>query len=316
VAETRGNPLALLELPRGMSAAELAGGFGVPVARGVPGQIEDLYLRRMQSLPDPTQQLMLLAAADAVGDAGVVWRAASMLGIGMEAAAPAAGEQLLEIGTRVRFRHPLVRSAVYRAASAAQRRSAHGALAAATDPATDPERRAWHRAQAASGPDDAIAAELERCAGRSQARGGLAAAAALMERSANLSTDATSRFERRLAAAQANLQAGAFDAASGLLAAAEPEAADEFGRARVELLRGLVASASNVGSEAPLQLLKAARRLEPMDVVLARRTYLDAWVPRCSPDTSRPRAGTWRRCRARRRRRLGRWPRWARSMTC
>ena len=277
VAETRGNPLALLELPRGMSSAELAGGFGLPDAGGVPAQIEDHYLRRIRVLPEQTQRLMLLAAADAVGDAATVWRAARTLGIGMDAAAPAASEQLLEIAGRARFRHPLVRSAVYHAASATERRAVHGALAAATDPETDSDRRAWHRAHAASGPDGEIAAELERCAGRSQARGGLAAAAALLERSANLTPEPAVRVERSLAAAQCNLQAGAFEAALGLLAGAESEAIDEFTRSRVELLRGLVASASNVGSEAPLQLLKAAKRLEPLDVVLARRTYLDAW---------------------------------------
>jgi len=277
VAETRGNPLALLELPRGMSSAELAGGFGLPDALGVPAQIENHYLRRLRGLPEPTQRLMLLAAADAVGDAATVWRAARMLGIGMDAAAPAASEQLLEIGGRVRFRHPLVRSAVYRAASPIERRAAHGALAAATDPKTDPDRRAWHRAHAASGPDSTVAAELERCAVRSRARGGLAASAALLERSADLTPEPDGRVQRRLAAAEFSLQAGAFDAALGLLAVAESEATGEFARARIELLRGLVASASKAGSEAPVQLLRAAKRFESLDVGLARRTYLDAW---------------------------------------
>jgi len=277
VAETGGNPLALLELPRGMSPPELAGGFGLPDSGGVPAQIEGHYLSRIRKLPEPTQQLMLLAAADAVGDATIVWRAAESLGIGTDAARPAASEQLLAIGARVRFRHPLVRSAAYRAASADQRRTAHRALAAATDPEVDPDRRAWHRAHAAAGPDGDVASELERSAGRAQSRGGIAAAAALLERSAELTPEPTARVERRLAAAQCHLQAGGFDAALALLAEAASEAHDEFAHARIELLRGLVASASNAGSEAPLRLLRAARRLEDLDIVLARQTYLDAW---------------------------------------
>ncbi len=277
IEETRGNPLALLELPRGMGAAELAGGFALPDARDLPDQIEENYLRRIGALPDETQRLMLVAAADPVGDAPLVWRAAETLGIGRDAAAPAAGEHLLEIGSRVRFRHPLVRSAVYRSASATDRRAVHGALAGATDPGADPDRWAWHRAQATPGPDDGVAAELERSAGRAQARGGLAAAAAFLDRSASLTVDPGRSVERMLAAAQCNIQAGAFDAALGLLAAAESRTLDELGRARVELLRGRVASASSAGSEAPAQLLKAARRLEPLDVSLARETYLDAW---------------------------------------
>jgi DNA-binding CsgD family transcriptional regulator len=277
VAETGGNPLALLELPRGMSSAELAAGLGLPGGRGVTIQIEDHYIKRVQALPESTQRLMLLAAADAVGEAATVWQAARNLGIPSDAAAAAADEQLLEIGTRVNFRHPLVRSAVYRAASADDRRAVHRALAEATDPHEDADRRAWHRAHAAAGPDKEIADELEVCAGRAQTRGGLVAAAALLERSARLSSDLTTRVERLLSAAQAKLQAGAFEGAMSLLAEAEFETNDEFARARIDLLRGLVASASNAGSEASLQLLKAARRLEPIDVGLARQTYLDAW---------------------------------------
>ncbi|HEX4532322.1 MAG TPA: AAA family ATPase [Acidimicrobiia bacterium] len=277
IEETGGNPLALLELPRGMGSAELAGGFALPDARDLPDHLEEHYLRRIGGLPEATQQLMLVAAADPVGDAPLVWRAAETLGIGREAAVPAAGEQLLQIGTRVRFRHPLVRSALYRSASASDRRAAHGALAIATDPDADPDRWAWHRAQATSGPDDEVAAALARAAGRAQARGGLAAAAAFLERSANLTTDPADGVERLLAAAQCNVHAGAFDAAVALLAAVESRPLDEFGRARVELLRGRVASASSAGREAPARLLQAARRLEPLDPGLARETYLDAW---------------------------------------
>lgn len=277
VAETRGNPLALMELPRGMSAAELAGGFGLPTARDLPGQIQDRYVARVRALPEATQTLTLLAAADPVGDAPLVWRAAQTLGITREAARPAAVAELLEIGPEVRFRHPLVRSAVYHSATTADRRAAHDALAGATDPAADPDRCAWHRAQAAAGPDDEVAAELERSAGRAQARGGLAAAAAFLERSASLTADPGLRVERLLAAAQFHLQAGAFDATLGLLAAAEAEATDELTRARVDLLRGRVSSAHDAGREAPSQLLDAASRLESLDPDLARQTYLDAW---------------------------------------
>jgi DNA-binding CsgD family transcriptional regulator len=277
IEETRGNPLALLELPRGMAVAELAGGFALPDARDLPDHIEEHYLRRIGRLPEETQQLMLVAAADPVGDASLVWRAVEALGISREAAAPAAGEQLLEIGSRVRFRHPLVRSALYRSAPASARRAAHGALAIATDPGADPDRWAWHRAQATSGPDDEVAAALERSAGRAQARGGLAAAAAFLERSASLTADPADGVERLLAAAQCNVHAGAFDAAVRLLAAVESRPLDEFGRARVDLLRGRVASASSAGHEAPARLLQAARRLEPLDPALARETYLDAW---------------------------------------
>ena len=215
VAETRGNPLALLELPRGVRPAELTGGFGVP---GSPGRIEESFRRRMEGLPAATQLLTLVAAAEPAGDPALVWRAAALLGIGTGALAPAADAGLLAIGERVVFRHPLVRSAVYRAAPAAERRAAHQALADATDPRADPDRRAWHRAQATLGPDEDVAAELEHSADRAQARGGLAAAAAFLERSAALTLDPVRRAERALAAAQAKYQAGAFDATLGLLA--------------------------------------------------------------------------------------------------
>jgi DNA-binding CsgD family transcriptional regulator len=277
VAETHGNPLGLLELPRGMSRVELAAGLRMPTASTVSSRIEDSYLRRIEALPDGTRRLMLLAAADPTGDATLVWRAAQTLGIDHGAAAAAETEDLLHMGAGVRFHHPLVRSAAYRAASLDDRRAVHRALASATNRDDDPQRRAWHLAAAATDPDEAVAAELEQCAGSAQARGGLAAAAALMERAASLSSEPAARVERRLAAAQSNVQAGAFDAALRLLAEAEAEAADELAHARIELVRGLVASASNAGSEAPLLLLKAAKRLEPLDPVLARQTYLGAW---------------------------------------
>jgi DNA-binding CsgD family transcriptional regulator len=272
LAETRGNPLALLELPRDVP--------GVPGAMGVTGGvsvlIEDSFRRRLEVLPTATQRLMLVAAAEPTGEPVLVWRAAERLGIGAEAAAPAADAGLLTIGERVTFRHPLVRSAVYRAASPPDRRAAHQALAGATDPHADPDRRAWHRAQATLGPDEEVASELERSASRAQARGGVAAAAAFLERSAALTLGPARRAERALAAAQAKYQVGAFDAALGLLATGEAGPPDQFRRARADLLRGQIAFASSRGSDAPPLLLKAARQFEPLDMGLARETYLDA----------------------------------------
>jgi DNA-binding CsgD family transcriptional regulator len=276
VAETRGNPLALLELPRGLTPAELAGGFALPDAMPLSASIEESFRRRLEALPADTRVLLPVAAADPVGDPVLVWRAAERLGIPAQAAALAAEAGLLEIGAQVRFRHPLVRSAAYRSASLPERQEVHRALAEATDPELDPDRRAWHRAQATPGPDEDVAAELERSAGRAQARGGLAAAAAFLQRSVALTQDPARRTDRALAAAQASLYAGSFDTAIGLLAAAEAGAVDELQRARVDLLRGQVASAS-AGTEAPAQLLRAAKRLERLDVELARETYLDAW---------------------------------------
>jgi DNA-binding CsgD family transcriptional regulator len=280
VAETRGNPLALLELPRGLTAAELAGGFGLPGAAPLTGRIEDSFLRQLEALPAETRRLLQLATADPSGDRSLVWRAAVRLGIPVQAGAPAVEVGLVEFGARVRFRHPLVRSAVYRSASLPERQQMHTALAEVTDPIADPDRRAWHRAQAAPGLDEDVAAELERSAGRAQARGGMAAAAAFLERSVTLTIDPARRAERILAAAMASMQAGAFAKALELLATAEDHGSvplDEFQHARVDLLRAQVAFASGLGSDAPPLLLKAARRLEPFDLKLARETYLAAW---------------------------------------
>ena len=277
VAETRGNPLALLELPRGLTPAELAGGFGLPDAPALPGRIEESFGRRLTPLPSATRLLLLVAAAEPVGDPVPVWRAAERLGVGVEAAAPAAAAGLVEFGGRVRFRHPLVRSAVYRSASAEARHRVHGALAEATDPDLDPDRRAWHRAHATPALDEDVAAELERSAGRAQARGGLAAAAAFLQRAAELTPEPTRRARRTLAAAQSKHQAGAPDTALDLLAMAEAGPLDELQRARAELLRAQVTFAVNRGRDAPPLLLAAAKRLEPLDATLARETYLDAF---------------------------------------
>jgi hypothetical protein len=203
IAETHGNPLALLELPQGLTPAELAGGFGLPDTPALSDRIEDSFRRRLEALPAPAQRLLLVAAAEPTGDPVLMWRAAGRLGITAESAAAVEAGGLLTLGERVTFRHPLVRSAVYRAAAPADRRAAHQALADATDPGGDPERRAWHRAQATAGHDEQVADELERPAGRAQARGGMAAAAAFLERSAALTLDPVRRAGRSLAAAQA-----------------------------------------------------------------------------------------------------------------
>jgi DNA-binding CsgD family transcriptional regulator len=278
IADTNGNPLALLELPRGLTPAQLAGGFGLSSAVPLTGRIEESFGRQLDALPAQTRRLVQLAAADPSGDPVLVWRAAGRLAIGAGAARPAVEAGLADFGARVRFRHPLVRSAAYRSASAQTRQELHGALAEATDPAADPDRRAWHRAQAAPGPDEEIAAELEQCASRAQSRGGLAAAAAFLEQSAGLTLDPARRARRALAAAQAKHQAGAPDAALGLLAMAQAGPLDDLQRARGDLLRAQVAFASSHGRDAPPLMLSAAKRLEVLDVALARETYLEAFT--------------------------------------
>jgi DNA-binding CsgD family transcriptional regulator len=277
VAETRGNPLALVELPRGLTATELAGAFGLLAAHTLPGRIEQSYLRRLDTLPDDTRMLLLVAAAEPVGDPLLIWRAVEPLGVDAAAAASAEDAGLLTIREWVTFRHPLVRSAIYRAASARDRRAVHLALADATDREADPDRRAWHLAAAAPGPDEEVALELERSAGRAQARGGLAAAAAFLQRAVALTQDPGRRTIRALAAAEVAFQAGAADAALQLVATAEAAPLDEVQRARVDLVRGQVAFASGLASDAPPLLLKAASRLERLDPELARQTYLTAW---------------------------------------
>ena len=276
LAETRGNPLALLELPRGLTLQELAGGFGLPGAVRLSGGIEENFRRRAGILPDETRRLLLIAAAEPIGDPVLVWGAATRLGIGTEAAVPATEAGLVEFGMRVRFRHPLVRSAVYGSASPQERQQAHGALSEVTDPERDPDRRAWHRAHAAAGPDEEVAAELERSAGRARARGGVAAAAAFLERATMLTLDPRCRTERALAAASAKIKMGAFGVARELLSIAESGPLTDFQQARIELMGAELAFLTDRGSEAPPLLLKAARRLEPIDPQLSRGTYLQA----------------------------------------
>src|SRR4051812_29865641 len=275
VAETHGNPLAILELPRGLAAAQLPGGSGLDEPRALRGRIEQSFQRRLDALPEDARLLLLVAAAEPVDDPLLLWRAAERLGL---PAAPAAeAEELLEVDERVAFQHPLVRSAVYGSASPRERRAVHLALAEVTDGAGDADRRAWHLAAAAPGPDEAVAAELERSAGRAQARGGLAAAAAFLRRSVALTLDPARRVDRALTAAQASLNAGAFEAALGLLATAAAGELSDLQDARVDLLHAELAYAQNRGSDAPPLLLRAAQKLETLDVRLARETYLDAW---------------------------------------
>jgi DNA-binding CsgD family transcriptional regulator len=276
VAETRGNPLALLELPRGLSVQELAGGFGLPGTAALSTAMETTFQRGVNAVPEPTRRLLLLAAAEPLGDPRLLWPAAARLGIGADAAAPAVEAGLAEFGVRVRFRHPLVRSAIYRSASLHDRQIAHGALAEVTDSRHDPDRRAWHLAHAAAGPDDLVADELERSSGRARARGGLAAAAAFHQRAATLTLDPALRSERALAAASAQVEAGAFDAALDLLAMAEGGPLNDFQRARADLVRARLAHVTGRGSDAPPLLLKAAERLQPIDADLSRTTYLEA----------------------------------------
>ena len=276
VEETRGNPLALLELPRGLTPTQLAGGFGLPAAVPLSASIQESFTRRLARLPRDARRLLLVAAADPTGDLALVWRAAQRLGIPGSAARAVESDGLLAFGSGVAFRHPLVRSAVYQSSSGDERADAHRALAEATDPQLDPDRRAWHRAQAISMPDEEVAAELERSAARAQARGGFSAAAAFLERAAALTPEPSRRAQRALAGAHTKFQAGALDDALGLLAAAETGVLGDLELARVDLLRAQITFVATHGSDAPPLLLEAARRLSTVDPALARKTYLDA----------------------------------------
>jgi len=304
IAETGGNPLAILELPRGLTPAQLAGGFGLPAALPLSTGIEQSYTRRLARLPRDTRRLLLLAAAEPVGDPALLWRAAQQLGIPETAGYAAESEGLLTLDRAVVFRHPLVRSAVYGATEPKERREAHRALADATDRRLDPDRRAWHRAQAASVPDEEVAGELERSAARAQARGGFAAAAAFLERAAALTPAPVSRAQRALVAAQTKFRAGALDDALALLSSTEVDVLDELERAQVELLGAQIAFVSTHGSDAPTMLLQAARRLAPLSPVLACETYLEAlsaalFAGRLAPPGCK--RSTWRRPRRQRR---------------
>ena len=276
LAETRGNPLALLELPREFSVGGFAGGFGLPRDGSLPGRIEASFRRRVEQLPAQTQRLLLLAAADPTGEGALLFRASEEIGVAIDQLAPAETDGLLELGAYVRFRHPLLRSAIYREAASADRRAAHQALAAATDPGFDPDRRAWHRAHAIEAPDENVARELEQSAGRARARGGLAAAAAFLERSAALTPDPTVRAHRALEAAASKQLAGSSQEALSLLASVAAGPMDPLDRARRELLEGLIElDLMHAVAALPL-LLDAARQLEPLDVRLSRDAYVAA----------------------------------------
>jgi len=276
VAETRGNPLALLELSRAVSPRQVAGGFWLPGAVRLSGGIEEHFRQRIEALPTQTRRLLLIAAAEPVGDPDLLWRTAAQMQIDAAAATPAVEANLVEVGSRVQFRHPLVRSVVYGSALPRERREVHAALGDATDLQRDADRRAWHRANAAPGPDEEVAEELERSAGRARARGGLAAAAAFLERATVLSVGSPRRTERALAAASAKIKAGEFAAARDLLSVAESGSPDDFQQARIDLMEAELALLTNRGSDAPSLLLKAARRLESIDADLSRATYLQA----------------------------------------
>jgi DNA-binding CsgD family transcriptional regulator len=276
VAEARGNPLALLELPRSTPAAQLAGGFELPDVMSVPRRIEDSFQRRSAGLPAETQQVLLLAAADPTGDVALLWRAAARLGLDREAAAPAGDAELLEIDTQVRFVHPLVRSAVYRAATPPEHRLVHDALAAVTDPRSDADRRAWHRARAVLGSDEDAAADLEASADRARARGGIAASAAFLQRATELTPEPAQRARRALEAAQAKHEAGAFEVALELLTVAAAGPLEPLQRARLALLRAQTAFYLARDGEVPGMLLDAAATLAPLDPALSRETYLRA----------------------------------------
>jgi DNA-binding CsgD family transcriptional regulator len=276
LAETHGHPLALLELYRGRSAADLAGGFALPDAGDLPRRIENQYAARLRELPDEVQRLVLLAAADPVGDLALILRAAQALGLDSGTVNLAVAADLLEFGANVRFRHPLVRSAAYRAATADDRRAVHGALAAVTDPLADPDRRAWHRAHAMAGPDEEVAKELISSASRAMRRGGVAAAAAFWEQAVVLTPDPGKRASRALTAAEAKYAAGDFEAAQALLVTAEVGPPGELDEARAQRMRAQVAFALRRGADAPPLMLRAAQRLQSLDAELAQQTYLEA----------------------------------------
>jgi DNA-binding NarL/FixJ family response regulator len=278
VAETHGNPLAILELPRGLTPPQLAGGFGLPVSVTLAGQIEESYRRRLAKLSPDSRRLLLIVAADPTGDPAIIWRAADRLGIADESAEGPEDDGLIEFGDRVVFSHPLVRSAVYNAAAPRDRREAHRALAEASDRKTDPDRRAWHRARATVRPSEAVATELEASADRAQSRGGFAAAGAFLERSVALTVDPGRRAVRALRAAQAKRLAGALDAASGLAVIAERGPLEDLERAQLDALFGQIAFARSRGSEVSPLMLKAASRLERVDLQLARDAYLEAFI--------------------------------------
>ncbi|MCK9793257.1 AAA family ATPase [Isoptericola sp. 4D.3] len=275
VAETHGNPLALLELYRGRSAAELSYGLDATRPEAVPDRVEEDFARRAGMLPSATRSLLLVAAAEPAGDTRLLLRAAEHLGV-VPDAAPAKAAGLVEFGDAVRFRHPLARSAVYRSANPAERRAVHSALAWASDPVHDPDRRAWHAAQACDGPDEEAADGLERAADRARRRGGIAAEAVLLERATDLTPEPDRRGRRALTAAEAHFSAAALDRATAMATVADLCPLDATDRARVSRLRARVLFARSRSDEAAPLLLDAAAQLSAAGSPLARETYLEA----------------------------------------
>jgi DNA-binding CsgD family transcriptional regulator len=277
LAETHGNPLALIELPRALTPAEAATGIVRQSRDSLTARIEEGFRRQLEPLPADTRRLLVLAAAEPLGDPLLLLHAASTLGLGVESADPADVAGLFQVRERCAFRHPLVRSAAYGAATPSERRMAHAALAEATDPDLHPDRRAWHRAQSTPTPDEDVAADLERTAARAKARGGLAAAGAFLERAAVLTPDAGRRAERTLAAAEMMYEAGAFEAVENLLRALEGVRLDELQAARAERLGARVSlSVGGHEKDALLRLVTAADGLERLDPELANATLLEA----------------------------------------
>jgi DNA-binding CsgD family transcriptional regulator len=276
VAEAHGNPLALLEWHRTLTPAERAGMPALPSSGPLAGRVEESFRRRITELPAETQRFLLVAAAEPVGDAALVTQAAERLGLSADASVPAIEAELVDVMAEVRFRHPLVRSAAYQLSPSAERQRAHQALAEVTDPDADPDRRAWHRALAARGPDEQVAEELEGSASRAQARGGLAAAAVCLERAVRLTADRSRRVDRALNAAQTKYRAGALDDASELLAIAELGPVDDLQRVRRVLLRARIDFAARHSTDACRLLLEAARDAETREPDLARGVYLEA----------------------------------------
>lgn len=276
IADSQGNPLALRELPGTLSPAEMAGGFALASSLPLERRIEESLLARLDPLPVSTRRLLLLAAADPTGDTGLLWRASAILGLGPADLDAARQAEALVVGTRVTFRHPLIRSAVYRAASIEDLRTVHAALADATYPDRDPDRRSWHRAHATGWPDEDVAADLEQSAERARTRGGVAAAAAFLERAAELSPATGQRTERLIAAASAKHDAGAPETAVRLLDSVRDLPLTPFQGASIGRLLARAGYALRRDRSAPRQLLRAAQALEPHDAALARDTYMEA----------------------------------------
>jgi DNA-binding CsgD family transcriptional regulator len=282
VAETAGNPLGLVEFGAELTAGERSCAVPLTGQLRIGGRLEELYLSRVRALPADARTLLLVLAADQLGDAAKVWQAAGRLGVGPEALELPAVERLVTGTPSLRFRHPLMRSIVYHGAPSVARWRVHEALAAVSDPVRDPDRRAWHLAQATSGADEDVARELERSAGRARARGGWAGSAVFLERSAELTADRGRKAGRLVAAAEARLMTGETSAARALLDCATPDLLDPVVRARARRLEGEILFAAGESAAATSVLLEAARMVTPYDAQLARDTLLESFAAQLS----------------------------------